>query len=138
LQGDLALSKRTLKAFFFAPLLPALIPAGLTYFNGVYEPVSMFLFFCFVSYVLQAVGVPAYWLLARNKMHRLWIYVLLGFSTLALLFVFLMLRRHTAEGYTPADYWMAITPGIYGALVGLMFWLLARPDKSADTEPNSN
>jgi hypothetical protein len=79
--------------------------------------------------LLQAViGVPAYFL-ARNKRRYIWFYLLLGFFGMAVVFVavigvFSTTKTRITETLLEATYF-----GALGAGIGLMFWLIARPDK---------
>lgn len=125
---------RTLVAFLVAPMLPALAP---TWFLHANYPdrmaISGFIFICGLFYLLQAVvGIPAY-ILARSKRRHIyiWFYLLLGFFGMAVGFiavtvVFSTTKTSIAETLLQVAYF-----GALGAGIGLMFWLIARPDKKS-------
>jgi hypothetical protein len=112
--------------------VPALAPAWFLHANYPDRTaISGFIFVCGLLYLLQAVvGIPAYFL-ARTKRHRIWFYLLLGFFGMAVVFVavigvFSTTKTSITETLLQATYFGAI-----GAGMGLVFWLIARPDKSA-------
>ena len=123
---------RTLVAFLVAPMLPALAP---TWFLHANYPdrmaISGFIFVCGLFYLLQAVvGIPAY-ILARSKRRYAWFYLLLGFFGMAVVSIavtgiFSTIKISIAETLLQVTYF-----GALGAGIGLMFWLIARPDKGA-------
>ena len=126
-------------AFIGAPMIPALIAAWVVHVNGTYVPLIMFLFVCLVFYALQVIiGVPAYVLMSRNNLHRVWIYVLLGCFGAALPILPLFIWRHAEKGYGLADYALLYYPALLGAGTGLMFWVMARPDRRHHAPPQSN
>jgi hypothetical protein len=123
---------RTVAAFLVAPVLPALPPAWFLHAsNPDRMAISGFIFICGLFYLLQAVvGIPAY-ILARAKRHHIWFYLLLGFFGMAVVFiavtvVFSTTKTSIAETLLEVTYF-----GALGAGIGLVFWLIARPDKSA-------
>ena len=121
---------RTIISFVGAPVIPAIIAAWVVYLNGTYEPQSFFVFVCLCFYALQAViGVPAYLLMSRKRLHRAWVYMLLGAFGVVLPLLLLSAWRHMEKGYSFADYVLICYPAFLGAGTGLMFWLFARPDK---------
>jgi hypothetical protein len=129
-QGFLAM--RTVVAFLIAPILPALAPAWFLHANYPNRTaISGFIFVCGLFYLLQAVvGIPAY-KLAGTKRHYIWFYLLLGFFGMAAAFlavtvVFSTTKIRIAETLLQIAYF-----GALGAGIGLVFWLIARPDKSA-------
>jgi len=127
---------RFLVAFLAAPMLPALVPAWASYANRTYDPLAAFVFFCGLFYLLQAVvGIPGYKLFNRTGKHSSWAYAALGFCGTALPFLLLSLYRKPQEGYDLASLLYATCyPGLLGAGTGLMFWVVARPDKVAHRE----
>jgi hypothetical protein len=93
--------------------------------------ISGFIVVCGLFYLLQAVvGIPAYFL-ARTKRRYIWFYLLLGFfgmavASVAVTGVFSTTRTSVTETLVQVTHL-----GALGAGIGLMFWLIARPDKSA-------
>jgi hypothetical protein len=123
---------RTLVAFLVAPILPSLVPAWYLHTNNPDRTaISGFIFVCSLFYLLQAVvGIPAY-ILARAKRSYIWFYLLLGFFGMAVVSiavtgVFSATKTSIAETLLQVTYF-----GALGAGIGLVFWLIARPDKSA-------
>lgn len=123
---------RTVAAFLVAPILPALAPAWFLHANYPNRTaISGFIVVCGLFYLLQAVvGIPAY-ILARAKRRYIWFYLLLGFFGMAVGFiavtvVFSTTKTSIAETLLQVTYF-----GVLGAGIGLVFWLIARPDKSA-------
>jgi heme/copper-type cytochrome/quinol oxidase subunit 4 len=130
---------RTLIAFFGAPVIPAIIAAWVVHLNHTYTPLNMFVFICLVFYALQVViGVPAYMFMSRKNLHRAWIYLLLSCFSVALPLLLLFIWRHTEKGYGLAEYVLLCYPALLGAVTGIMFWVLARPDKRGNAAPQSN
>jgi hypothetical protein len=122
---------RTVVAFLVAPLLPTLAPAWFLHANYPNRTaISGFIFVCGLFYILQAiVGIPAY-ILARTKRRYIWFYLVLGFFgmaavSIAVTVVFSTTKIDIAETLLQVTYF-----GALGAGIGLMFWLIARPDKS--------
>jgi hypothetical protein len=75
-----------------------------------------------------AVGIPAYFL-ARTKRRYIWFYLLLGFFGMAVAVAATGFVSTTKTGI--AETLLQITYfGALGAGIGLVFWLIARPDKS--------
>jgi hypothetical protein len=80
--------------------------------------------------LLQAlVGIPAY-ILAQAKRRYIWFYLLLGFFGMAVGFiavtvVFAATKTSIVETLLQLTYF-----GVLGAGIGLVFWLVARPDKN--------
>lgn len=123
---------RTVTAFLVAPILPALAPAWFLHLNYPNRTaISGFIVICGLFYLLQAVvGIPAY-ILARAKRRHIWFYLLLGFfgmpvAFIAVIVVFSTTKINIAEILLQVAYF-----GALGAGIGLVFWLIARPDKSA-------
>jgi hypothetical protein len=130
---------RTLIAFVGAPVIPATIAAWVVHLNGTYTPLSMFVFVCLVFYALQVIiGAPAYLLMSRKNLHRVWIYMLLGCFGAALPPFLLFIWRQAEKGYGLAEYAVLYYPALLGTGAGLMFWVLARPDKRDNAPPQSN
>jgi hypothetical protein len=123
---------RLLIAFLAAPMPSALMAAWFSHVNQTYNPVAAFIFFCGVLYALQTViGIPGRKLLVRINQNRIWAYVLLGFCGVALPFLLLCLYRIPQRGYDFGELsYLTAYAGVLGAGTGLMFWLLARPDKT--------
>lgn len=124
--------RRTLVAFLVAPILPALAPAWFLHANYPNRmAISGFIVVCGFFYLLQAVvGIPAY-ILARSKRRYIWFYLLLGFFGMAVVSiavtgVFSTTKTNIAETLLQVTYL-----GALGAGIGLVFWLIARPDKRA-------
>jgi hypothetical protein len=123
---------RTVTAFLAAPILPALPPAWFLHLNYPNRTaISGFIVICGLFYLLQAlIGIPAY-ILARAKRRYIWFYLLLGFlgmpvAFIAVIVVFSTTKINIAEILVQIAYF-----GALGAGIGLVFWLIARPDKSA-------
>src|ERR1700735_3711718 len=123
---------RTVVAFLVAPLLPTLAPVWFLHANYPNRTaISGFVLVCGLFYLLQAIiGIPAY-ILARTKRRYIWFYLLLGFFGMAAGFivvtvVFSATKTNIAEILLQFIYF-----GALGAGIGLVFWLIARPDKSA-------
>jgi hypothetical protein len=119
-------------AFLAAPILPALPPAWFLHLNYPNRTaISGFIVICGLFYLLQAlIGIPAY-ILARAKRRYIWFYLLLGFlgmpvAFIAVIVVFSTTKINIAEILVQIAYF-----GALGAGIGLVFWLIARPDKSA-------
>ena len=124
--------RRTLVAFLVAPILPALAPAWFLHANYPDRTaISGFIFVCCLFYLLQAVGgIPAYFW-ARTKRRYIWFYLSLGFLgmavvSVAVIGVFSTTKTSIIEILLQVTYF-----GALGAGTGLIFWLIARPDKSA-------
>ncbi|QQN64341.1 hypothetical protein JIR23_00500 [Bradyrhizobium diazoefficiens] len=123
---------RIIVAFLVAPILPALPP---TWFLHANDPnrmaISGFIVVCGLFYLLQAViGIPAY-IFAGSKRRYVWFYLLLGLlgmavSSIAVTVVFSTGKNGITEALLTAAYL-----GGLGAGIGLIFWLIARPDKRA-------
>jgi hypothetical protein len=131
---------RTIVAFLVAPMLPALPPAWFLHFNYPDRTaISGFIVVCGIFYVLQMiVGIPAYFL-ARTYRRYMWFYLLLGSIGMiavysAVIIIFSKPKVSFAEELLQFPYFGAI-----GAGIGLVFWLVARPDRRpAKTSENSN
>jgi hypothetical protein len=120
-------------------MIPAAIAGWVAHLNGTYGALAMGVFVCLAFYALQTIiGIPAYLFLSRKKLHRAWIYLLLGAFGAALPPLLLFIWRHVEFGYRLADYLILYYPALLGAGAGLMFWVLARPDKRANAASNSN
>ena len=125
--------RKTLIAFLVAPILPALPPAWFLHANYPDRTaISGFIFVCGLFYLLQTVvGIPAY-ILARSKRRYIWFYLLLGFFGMAIVpiavnGVFATTKIDMVDTLLKATYL-----GVLGAGIGLVFWLIARPDKIAN------
>ena len=121
---------RTIIAFLVAPILPALPPAWFLHANNPNRTaISGFIVICGLFYSLQAViGIPAY-IFAKSKRRYVWFYLLLGLlgmaiTSIAVIVVFSTGKNSIAETLLTAAYL-----GGLGAGIGLVFWLIARPDK---------
>jgi len=125
---------RTFLAFLLAPILSALVPAGFA--TGINPPLTVFLLFCGAFYVLQmVVGVPVYFLLGRAKLRRIWTPALIGFGATALPYLLYALYRGE-KGYELGEIlFLTCLVGLMGAGTGLIFWLIARPDRVVQSAP---
>ena len=118
-------------AFFLAPIIPAAV-AG--YNLHMHRPqmalLSSFIFMCLVFYFLEAiVGIPAFHILKRKRWQNFWIYAAVGFlAVFAPLFAFCLARWRPSYEIGSVLNTCALV-GIYGGAIGLIFWLLVRPDK---------
>jgi len=122
---------RLVVAFLVAPLAPALLPAWSASQNGSYHPLAVFVFFCGAFYALQIlVGVPAYLLLRRFKLQRIWFYALTGFASVALPFIVYGEIRRPSQDVGQALY-LAIYLGLLGGLSAAIFWLIVRPNRAS-------
>jgi hypothetical protein len=123
---------RTVAAFLVAPLLPAFAPAWSLHANYPNRTaISAFIFICILFYLLQAViGIPAY-VLARAKRRHVWFYLLLGSFGMPVAFITVIVVFPTTKISIAETLLQVIYFGALGAGIGLMFWLIARPDKSA-------
>ena len=126
---------RTVIAFIAAPLLPAMLPSWFLHTNYPDRAaVSGFIFICGILYLLQAlVGIPAY-ALARVKRRYIWFYLLLGLVAMpgvhvAIIIIFSKTKISIAETFLEIAYF-----GALGAAIGVLFWLIARPDRVADAD----
>jgi sensor histidine kinase YesM len=124
--------KRTIVAFLVAPLLPALVPAWLLHeHNPDRTFVAGWIVLLVALYFLQViVGMPAYFL-ARTKRRHVWFYLLVGSLGLAVMYA-------VASAFSPkinsgiAELILQISYfAVLGSSIGLVFWLIARPDKRA-------
>ena len=109
--------------------MPALVPAWFAGMRG-FPPLIVYALVCAVFYVLQAiVGVPTYRLLGHGRRHRIWIYGLLGFVSIALpIFLYSWIRM--SGGRVPEQMlYLALYFGLLGGISAAIFWLLARPDR---------
>jgi hypothetical protein len=124
--------RRTLVAFLVAPILPALAPAWFLHANYPNRmAISGFIVVCSLFYLLQAVvGIPAYFL-ARAKRRYIWFYLLLGFVGMAVASVAIIGVFSKTKTSIPEILLQFVYFGALGAGIGLVFWLIARPDKSA-------
>jgi hypothetical protein len=122
--------RRTLVAFLVAPVLPALAPAWFLHANYPDRTaISGFIFVCGLFYLLQAViGIPAYFL-ARSQRRYIWFYLLLGFVGMAVVSVAVTGVFSTTKSSITETLLQVFYFGTLGAGIGLMFWLIARPDK---------
>ena len=121
---------RTAVAFIVAPFLSSLVAAGLSTMDM--HPLALFILFCGAFYVLQVlIGMPAYFLLRRAGRQGIWIYASLGFCAPAL--PTLIFGLYKGETNTSLGQTLHVTGlfGVLGAVVGCVFWLVARPDKIA-------
>jgi hypothetical protein len=123
---------RTLVAFLVAPMLPALAPAWFLHANYPNRTaISGFIVVCGLFYLLQAVvGMPAYFL-ARVNRRYVWFYLLLGFFGMALGFVAVTMFFSATKANIAETLLQVVYFGALGAGIGLVFWLIARPDKLA-------
>lgn len=123
---------RTVAAFLVAPILPALAPAWFLHANYPNRTaISGFIVVCVLFYLLQAVvGIPAY-ILARAKRRHIWFYLLLGCIGMAVGFIAVEVVFSTTKTSIAETLLRVIYFGALGAGIGLVFWLIARPDKSA-------
>ena len=122
---------RTVVAFLVAPLLPALAPAWFLHANYPDRTaISGFIVVCGLFYLLQAViGIPAY-ILARTKRRHIWFYLLLGFFGMAVAFIAVTVIFSTTKTSIAETLLQVAYFGALGAGLGLVFWLIARPDRS--------
>jgi hypothetical protein len=113
-------------------MLPALAPAWFLHANYPDRmAISGFIFICGLFYLLQAVvGIPAY-ILARSKRRYIWFYLLLGFFGMAVVSIAVTSIFSTTKIGIEETLFQVTYFGALGAGIGLMFWLTARPDKSA-------
>lgn len=123
---------RTVAAFLVAPILPALAPAWFLHANYPNRTaISGFIVVCGLFYLLQAIiGIPAY-ILARAKRRYIWFYLLLGFFGMAVVFIVVTIVFPTTKISIAETLLRVIYFGALGGGIGLAFWLIARPDKSA-------
>jgi hypothetical protein len=123
---------RTAVAFLVAPILPALAPAWFLHANYPNRTaISGFIVVCGLFYLLQAVvGIPAY-ILARAKRRYIWFYLLLGSFGMAVGFIAVAVVFSTTKISIAETLLQVIYFGALGAGIGLVFWLIARPDQSA-------
>jgi hypothetical protein len=129
---------RAFLGFIVAPVIPALVPAWFSYLNQTYHPASIFIFFCLLFYAGELViGLPAHKLLKRFGRRGFLTYVLLGFCAAAVPFLgWSLYRSVVALHYSLGElFFVTWYPGCLGALVGLVFWLVARPDRSDRPAP---
>lgn len=121
---------RTIVAFIVAPFFSSLVAAGLSTMD--FHPGTLFILFCGAFYVLQLlIGMPAYFLLRRAARQGIWIYALLGFGAPALpTLVFCLYAGETHISLSQTLYVTGLF-GVLGAVVGCVFWFIARPDKIA-------
>jgi hypothetical protein len=131
-------------AFFFAPLavplllLPWLIYSGL----AVVWVIVTLLLSLTVSYIGSAtLGLSAYKLLKRHNYTALWIALPVGYAIGAVMWMvfsvfFVVSLGQGISGIhlalsDPASLWGVLWPGgILGTAVGLLFWIIARPDRA--------
>jgi hypothetical protein len=121
--------KRTLVAFLAAPILSSLLPA---WFLHLHHPektaISGLVVVCCLFYLIQAaIGIPAYFL-APIRRRYVWYFLVIGFLAFSALYiaviVFTKTKIQIADGLFQTVYF-----GVSGAAIGLVFWLIARPDK---------
>ncbi|MEW6631490.1 MAG: hypothetical protein AB1440_11520 [Pseudomonadota bacterium] len=118
-------------AFFLAPIFPAAV-AG--YNLHIHRPqmalLSSFIFMCLDFYFLEAiVGIPTFYILKRKRWQHFWIYAAVGFLAIfAPLFAFCLARWQSSYEIGSVLTTCALV-AIYGSAIGLIFWLLVRPDK---------
>jgi hypothetical protein len=100
--------------------------------------ISGFIVVCGLFYLLQTVvGIPAY-ILAQAKRRYVWFYLLLGFFGMAVGFVAVTVVFSTTKTIIAETLLQVTYFGVLGAGIGLVFWLIARPDKSAAQAQTSN
>jgi hypothetical protein len=126
---------RTFVAFLIAPLLPAVLPAWYLHANNPDRlAISGYIFLCGLFYLLEVVvGIPACKLFIRMRWRRVWAYMLLGFFGVAVPVIVLSMVRWS-EKDSAADLSFSVGYlGLLGASIGLIFWLVARPDRIAES-----
>jgi hypothetical protein len=130
---------RTLVAFLIAPILPALAPTWFLHANYPDRTaISGFILVCGLFYLLQTViGIPAYFL-AQAKRRYVWFYLLLGFFGMAVVFIAVTVVFSTTQTIIAETLLQVSYFGVLGAGIGLVFWLVARPDKGAAQAQSSN
>jgi hypothetical protein len=126
-------ARRLLLAFFVAPLLPVLISAWMSHLNHGNHPISMFILIGAMFYAVEIViGLPAYLLFRRRQHHLLWAYALAGFCILLLPALSALLYRCFEKACEPFEVvYNATWLGLLGAVTAAIFWLIARPGRSA-------
>ncbi|TPN80778.1 hypothetical protein FJ987_19360 [Mesorhizobium sp. CU2] len=118
-------------AFFLAPIIPAAVAGyNLHMHRSHITLLAGFMFMCLVFYFLEAViGIPAFYALRRKRWRHFWIYAVVGFlAVFAPLFALCLVRWQASYEIGPVLYTCALV-GIFGGAIGLIFWLLVRPDK---------
>jgi zinc transporter ZupT len=121
---------RTSAASLIAPILPALPPAWFLHQNySNRTAISGFVVICGLFYFLHcAVGIPAYFL-ARSYRRHAWFDLLLGFFGMTLLYVAVNVLFPTIKANISKALIMTPYFGALGAVMGLMFWFVSRPDR---------
>ena len=117
---------RPLPALLVAPLGPALVPAWAAAQKGL-SPLAVYGGVCAAFWLLQVVvGLPAYRLLLRRRPSA-WLYAATGLVAVAgPITAWGLLVGPGSQGQ--ASY-LAGYLGLLGALTGVVFWWLARPDR---------
>jgi hypothetical protein len=112
---------RKLVAFIGAPVIPAIIAAWVVALNRTHTPLSFFFFICLLFYALQVdepqkaasgVDIPVIGLLWHGSANVTFIYLATYGERLL------------------ADYVLLYYPALLGSVTGLMFWVIARRDKT--------
>ena len=110
-------SRRLVAAFLLAPLAPSIVIAGLA------QDIRYALVVAPFSYAFALPGIPAYFVLRRCNWLRIWHVVLCG-AILGGLVAFAAGLSHFICGG-------ALLFAGYGALTGLVFWLIAFAKRAA-------
>lgn len=122
---------RPLLAFLLAPLVPALLYLVVTSAFGGFRSADLALYIAHYAYLTALVGgLPAHATLSRLGWMTLHDYMVSG--------VLLGVAAALVTERPPLDFSLVIEAGLSalaGAMAGAVFWLIARPDRSAGPLP---
>jgi hypothetical protein len=123
---------REIRGFFLAPLPAAVLAALVSWSTGAHpRPVSIVIFVLLLFYAVQLViGVLIRALLVRHNMTSRLFFSLGGLAMTAIPAVPYIAWAPFKQGYAPSFALITLVLVLaYGAITGLTYWRLARPDQ---------
>jgi len=125
---------REVVRFLLAPVPAAIVAGCVSAATGAFpRPLSIIVLMCLLLYAAQLIfGIPIRLLLTRCRRVSTASYAAGGFAMAAIPTAPYVLWAMERQGYplsfAATVFWLM---GCYGALAGLGYWLLARPDRPA-------
>jgi hypothetical protein len=127
------MTMRTLVAFAVAPIPAALYATwNIIKHKSDYREFVIFLMVSIVLFALQLIiGIPVYQILKRRRLLSASIFAISGFvSAGAIALLALSFSGPPSLGLGTAHFVLSCLAGLLGASIGIVFWLVARPDRS--------